>query len=235
MGGERRAIVTGGSSGIGHAAVTRLLDEGWKVAVLDRSVGESCRGRSRHVVADVTSSALATAVDEAVDWLGGLEAAVNAAGVGAAPMPLVDYDLTTWAGVLDVNLTGVLRSMQAQSAHLAAGGSIVNVSSVLGHAVRPGAGAYVASKHALEAITRVAALELADRGIRVNTVVPGFIDTPLLRATRDEEERRAIASTHPVGRLGRAEEVAAAIAFLVAEDSTFTTGTALRVDGGFLA
>lgn len=206
------------------------------MAVLDLRKPDSLPGSATFLEADVTTDDLTEAIDVAVDRLGGLDAAVNCAGIGGESTPVSEYPLATWARVFEVNVTGILRSMQAQIPHLReCGGSIVNVSSVLGHRGAPMNAAYSAAKHAVEGLTQSAAVELAPSGVRVNTVVPGFIDTALLRSRRTTAEQGALAATHPLGRLGAADEVAEAVEFLATERSSFVTGTALRVDGGFLS
>ena len=237
----RRALVTGGGSGIGAAACERLAAEGARVAVLDR-VADAARdvaGRldgGLAVEADVRDrDALGRAVDQAAEVLGGLDAVVCSAGVGAL-QPLVDYDERTWDRIVDVNLKGTWLTVQAAVPHLrrAGGGTVVTVASVSG--VRPtrGEGPYSAAKAGVVALTADAALELAP-DIRVNCVSPGFIDTPLTRPALDAPGGpEAVAAGAPLGRPGTASEVADAVVYLSSPLSSYVTGHNLVVDGGSL-
>jgi NAD(P)-dependent dehydrogenase (short-subunit alcohol dehydrogenase family) len=177
------------------------------------------------------------AVHSAIDTFGRLDVAVNAAGIGGSPVRLHEYPLVDWAAVLAVNLVGLVACMQVEITHMLATGtgSIVNISSVLGLTGYPLASAYVAAKHGVEGVTKSAALEYAQHGIRVNSVAPGFIATRLLMERRGPEERQAIGNQHPVRRLGEPAEVAEVVAFLASETSAFVTGSCYRVDGGYLS
>ena len=144
--------------------------------------------------------------------------------------PFVD-----WSRQLAVNLTGVFNCLRAEiPALLATGGAIVNTSSICGLIGVPGTASYTATKHGVIGLTKVAALDYATRGIRVNAVAPGYVDTPML-AERDDDERAAIASRHPVQRMAHPGEIADAVLYLLSDRSTFVTGTVFEVDGGYLA
>lgn len=249
------ALVTGGSTGIGRAAAGALARDGAAVAVLgigkpdvDRTVEElTARGaRAIGLVADVRDSdAVSAAVDAAVDAFGGLDVLVNSAGIQAYGT----VDATTeqlWDDVLDINLKGMFLTAHFAVPHLRARkrGSIVNVASVQGTANQTGVVAYTASKAGILGLTRAIAVDHAAEGIRANTVSPGSVDTPMLRAAADQF-RSAGQTTddviaewgtpHPIGRVARPEEVGEVIAFLAGPRSSFVTGADIRVDGGLLA
>ncbi len=235
----RRAVVTGGGSGIGAATCRRFADEGARVAVLDvrrrtaESVATAVGGVAVH--ADVADgAAVAAAFDQAASALGGLDTVVNNAGTGNV-MPLHDYPDGEWDRLLAVNLTGVFNGTRAAVPHLRASGTtgcIVNVSSLSG--VRPtrGEAPYSAAKAGVLALTMSAALEYGP-AVRVNCVSPGFIRTPLTElAAADDATRAELEAGTPLGRLGTAEEVAATITFLCSDLAAYVTGANLVVDGG---
>lgn len=237
----RRALVTGGGSGIGAACCRRLAEEGARVAVLDR-VPDAARQvagglpGALAVEADVRDGdAVARAVDQAAEVLGGLDAVVCSAGVGALS-PLVDYEERTWDRVVDVNLKGTWLTLRSAVPHLrrAGGGTVVTVASVAGLRPTRGEGPYSAAKAGVVALTANAALELAP-DIRVNCVSPGFIDTPLTRPALDAPGGpEAVATGAPLGRPGTADEVADAVVYLTCGLSSYVTGHNLVVDGGSL-
>jgi NAD(P)-dependent dehydrogenase (short-subunit alcohol dehydrogenase family) len=185
---------------------------------------------------DVTDSAACEAmVRAAVDSFGRLDVAVNNAGVGGPQLPTGEYPLDGWASVIAVNLSGVFYSMRAEiPAMLANGGSIVNMASILGSVGFAQSVAYVAAKHGVVGMTKTAALEYAQQGIRVNSVGPGFIETPLLAAA-SQEIVAGVSQLHPVGRLGRSEEVAELVAFLASDRASNCTGSYYVTDGGYTA
>jgi NAD(P)-dependent dehydrogenase (short-subunit alcohol dehydrogenase family) len=235
----RRALVTGGGSGIGRATCRRMAAEGARVAVLDvdgdaASAVAAEIGGSAHV-ADVTDpEGLRTAVDEAAAVLGGLTVLFNNAGTGSLT-PLHEWAPEEWDRLVRVNLTGVYLGFRAAVPHLraAGGGSIVSTSSISGTRPAAGEAPYAAAKAGVAALTASAALEYGP-SIRVNAVAPGMIRTkltePLLEVFPHEEDRYR--RTTPLGRLGEPEDVAGVVVFLCSDLARFVTGVNLVVDGG---
>ncbi|WP_433869838.1 SDR family NAD(P)-dependent oxidoreductase [Saccharopolyspora sp. CA-218241] len=244
---DRVALVTGAASGIGRATALRLADEGAAVAVTDvqdeagAEVVAEVRergGRAVFVHHDVTGEAAWTAAIEAVlaTW-GRLDVLVNNAGIGDRGS-IEDSTAESYERVIAVTQTGMFLGMKTASAALKASGhgSVINVSSIYG--VSGGLGgspAYHAAKGAVRTLTKNVALDWAESGVRVNSVHPGFVDTPILGDPDATEQRRPLVAVTPLGRLGRPEEIAAAIAFLASDDASFITGSELHVDGGYLA
>jgi NAD(P)-dependent dehydrogenase (short-subunit alcohol dehydrogenase family) len=231
-----RAAVTGGASGIGAATCRRFAEEGAVVAVLDvdgdgaRAVAAEVGGVAHPV--DVTDAeALARALGDSAEALGGLSALVNNAGTGNV-MPLTDYPDREWDRILDVNLRGTFHGLRAGLPLLRAGGggAVVNVASVSGLRPTRGEAPYSAAKAAVVSLTRSAALEAAP-DVRVNAVAPGFIATPLTSVATDEQAA-AIAGGTPLGRVGTAGEVADVIVFLCSPLARYVTGETVVVDGG---
>jgi NAD(P)-dependent dehydrogenase (short-subunit alcohol dehydrogenase family) len=241
------AIVTGGGSGIGAAIAKELASAGAKVVVTDikldgaQRVVTSIEEAGGTAVAVEANSAVPAdnerAVQVAVDTYGALHLAVNNAGIGAAPQPIGEYDIAAWDRVRAVDLDGVFYGLRYEiPAILAAGGgAIVNMASVLGTVGIAQNAAYVASKHALVGLTKVAALEYTAQGIRTNAVGPGFIDTPLVRASLSAEALSALESEHAAKRLGTDAEVAALVLFLLSDKASFISGSYHLVDGGYSA
>lgn len=239
------AIVTGAGSGIGEAVARELAARGAAVVVADinQSAAErvsnalsSNGGSAKAITADVAdAAAVETIVRFAVESFGGLDVAVNNAGIGGPLAPTGEYPLDAWHKVIDINLNGVFYGMRYQIPAMLArgGGTIVNVASILGAVGTTNSPAYVTAKHGMVGLTKAAALEYATRNIRVNSVGPGYIETPLLTSTLDEAALRAIAGLHPVQRLGTSEEVAALVVFLASDQASFITGSYHLVDGGY--
>ncbi|MBK6290987.1 MAG: SDR family oxidoreductase [Ignavibacteria bacterium] len=242
------AIVTGGASGIGKAVVEEYSRLGMAVVIADvqDEAGQdfaativSSGGKALFVHCDVSvPKDQQNVVDIAVREYGRLDYAVNNAGIGGEANPTGSYSLDGWHAVINVNLNGAFYGMRAQIPAMieSGGGSIVNVSSILGAVGFPAAPAYVTAKHGLVGLTKAAALDHAIQGIRVNAVGPGFIETPLIaEIIEDPAQHTYLTSLHPMGRLGRPEEVAELICFLTSEKASFITGAYYPVDGGYLA
>ena len=244
----RVALVTGAASGIGRATALRLAQEGAAVVATDvadgagevvaKEIVESGGRRAVYAHHDVVSEAdWESAVDRARSEFGGLDILVNNAGMGDLAT-IEDTSLVDWERTIAVDQTGVFLGMKAaaealgQSGH----GSIVNISSIFGTSGGFGTSpAYHAAKGAVRTLTKHAALHWADKGIRVNSVHPGFIDTPMLGQAKGTQFEEAMLHLTPMGRLGRPEEVAAGVAYLVSDDAAFVTGVELYIDGGYLA
>lgn len=243
---DQAALVTGAASGIGRACALRLAQSGARVAVSDvnESGGEETAalirqggGSAVFIRADVARAEDTRAlVEQTLQVFGRLDAAVNNAGVGGAYLPTHEQDEADWDRVLSINLKGVWLCLKYELPPMLAqgGGAIVNVASLAGLlGFRYGA-AYAASKHGVVGLTRSAALDYADRGIRVNAVCPTFTDTPMVDAMEQASPAlvAAIKRGNPMRRLGTAEEVAAAVVWLCSAEAAFITGHALTVDGG---
>jgi NAD(P)-dependent dehydrogenase (short-subunit alcohol dehydrogenase family) len=245
------ALITGAASGIGAAAARRLAADGAAVLLTDRELaGEEVAaaiaaqgGDVAFRLHDVTSHPdWAAAVEDAVEQFGRLDILVNNAGISGGRHELMDHSYDAWRQILSVNLDGVFLGLRHAGPRIAAagGGSVINISSILGKVGMGGAAAYCASKGGVTLLTKAAALEWAPLGIRVNSVHPGFIDTPLVSnalASRDDgnEVRVALMGAHPVGRFGSPREIGDAIAFLASDEASFITGAELVVDGGYTA
>ncbi|NSC24891.1 SDR family oxidoreductase [Streptomyces albus subsp. chlorinus] len=249
MSGEfagKAALVTGAASGIGLAVARRLGEAGASVVVADFDEDgaqvaagelEAAGTRAEPLVVDVTDpDSMREAVRFTTHTFGSLDLAVNNAGVSGPSMPTGEFEVTAWDRVIATNLSGVFYGLRHQLPVMAAagGGAVVNMSSILGTNGFAGSPAYVAAKHGVVGLTKTAALEYADKGVRVNAVGPGFIDTPLLRGT-DSPMRERLVSLHPQGRLGTAEEVAEVTAFLLSDRASFVQGSYHLVDGGYAA
>jgi len=244
---QRIAIVTGGASGIGAAIARLLAAEGASVVVADRDragaddVATQIVGAGGTAIAHEANVADAIEVEALVDLtvrrFGGLHLAVNNAGIGGPSAMTADYPLDGWKTVLDVNLNSAFYGLKYQIPAIIAsgGGAIVNMASILGSLGFARASAYVAAKHAMVGLTKAAAIEYAQHGVRINAVGPGFIDTPLLSKNLDAAALSYITGLHPAGRLGTAAEVAALTCFLLSDAASFITGSYHLVDGGYSA
>jgi 3alpha(or 20beta)-hydroxysteroid dehydrogenase len=242
------AIVTGGARGMGRAITERLVEEGVRVLVADlrdeetAKVAASLGGCTLPHHLDVTDpGGWAGAVTAAVEEWGRLDILVNNAGI-CLRTPLAGDDpaasASAYAQVVAVNQTGPFLGVQAvvPAMSRSGGGSIVNISSMDGFVGVPGISAYISSKFAIRGLTKVAALELAPHGIRVNSVHPGYVDTPMLsEAGLDAASLDRCAQQIPLGRVGSVSDIAAAVAFLASDDSAYCSGTELLVDGALLA
>ncbi|MGA2925015.1 MAG: glucose 1-dehydrogenase [Solirubrobacteraceae bacterium] len=247
---DRVALVTGAASGIGLATARAFATLGARVVAsdVDEVAGEAAvlsigdaGGEAVFVAADVTDAAAVGAlVAAAVEAYGRLDCAANCAGVGGGEASTHDYPPERFDRILEVNLRGTWLAVRAQIDALLAqgsGGAIVNVSSTLGLRGSPYGAPYSASKHGVLGLTRSAALEYAAAGIRINAVCPGAIDTPMMDETfaRFPGFRETLIGFVPLGRLGRPDEVADAIAWLCSDAASFITGEALAVEGGLLS
>lgn len=243
---NKAVIVTGAASGIGEATAKLFAEHGAKVVVSDidegggRKVVEAIKkagGEAMFVKTDVSDAAdMKALVAATVEAYGGLDAAINNAGISGMQAGVAELSEADWEQTINVNLNGVFYGMKYQIEAMLqrGGGSIVNVSSILGSVGFEGAAAYVAAKHGLLGLTKVAALEYSGHGVRVNAVGPAFIDTPLLAAL-DDNMKKMLVGMHPIGRLGRSEEVAELIFWLASDKASFVTGSYHPIDGGYLS
>ena len=242
------AIVTGGAGGIGRAAALRFAAEGARVVVSDLDVEraeetveliEDDGGEAMAIETDVSDEDdVSRLIEETVETYGPPTFAFNNAGIEGSHAPLAEQSLEDWDATIAVNQTGVWLCLKAQLAVMAehGGGSIVNTASIAGLTVA-GPGPYVASKHGVVGLTRVAAAEYGDAGVRVNAVCPGVIDTEMVARSAEEmgDQLDAFVAAKPLGRMGKPEEVAAAVVWLCSEEASFVTGHPLVVDGGYMA
>jgi NAD(P)-dependent dehydrogenase (short-subunit alcohol dehydrogenase family) len=243
----RVAFVTGAASGIGRAAALALARDGAAVVAADVSEQgnqETARliqtqgGRALAVRCDVTRAEdVEAALDQAVEAFGRLDFAFNNAGIEPKkPAPTADYDEAEWDRIIDINLRGVFLCMKHEIPLILkqGGGAIVNTSSGAGVIGIKGSPAYTAAKHGVIGLTKAAALDYAAQNLRINAVCPGYIDTPMMgRFTGGTPEGRAkVIAEEPAGRMGKPEEIAAAVIWLCSDGAAFMVGHAMMVDGG---
>ena len=243
------ALVTGGGSGIGRATALAFARDGARVVIGNRNVQRGEETVSMIRAAGGTASfrrtdVLVTAdiealVKHAVSEYGGLDLAFNNAGIEGEPRPLAEQTEANYDAVMDINVKGVWLSMKYEIPRMLdqGGGAIVNCSSVAGVIGFPGIGIYSASKHAVIGLTKAAALEYSAQGIRVNAINPAVIDTEMVDRLADgmNMKKEDMTTFHPIGRLGRVEEVAEAVLWLCSDKASFVTGHSMMVDGGFTA
>jgi NAD(P)-dependent dehydrogenase (short-subunit alcohol dehydrogenase family) len=245
------ALVTGGGSGIGRAAALAFAEAGAKVVVFGRREAEGFEtialikkagGQGTFIRGDVSNEVdVERLVAQTVKTYGRLDAAFNNAGIeGEVGKPTHEQSVQNYRSVMDINVLGVLLAMKHETGAMLknGGGAIVNNASVGGLVGFPGVSVYVASKHAVLGLTKTAALEYAKQSIRVNAISPGGIETPMLNRFTGgpgTDFFNQMANMHPVGRLGRPEEMAEAVVWLCSEKASFVTGVSLTADGGFTA
>jgi NAD(P)-dependent dehydrogenase (short-subunit alcohol dehydrogenase family) len=239
---DRVAAVTGAADGIGFAIAERLAAEGARVAVLDINDPQPAADKldGLGVQVDVSDAEqVRGALQTVVDHYGRLDILVNNAGIDGESTPVADYPVEVYRRVIAVNLDGVFHGLRYGIPHLLAngGGAIINIASGAAVKAIPGLSPYCASKAGVVALTRTIAVEYAPHGIRINVVLPGAIETPLLAhvMANSLDVIGVMAAQHPLGRIGAPPEIAAAVAFLASDDASFITGVALPVDGGFAA
>ncbi|MCU7491934.1 MAG: glucose 1-dehydrogenase [Ignavibacteria bacterium] len=239
------AIVTGAGSGIGRAIAMRFASEGSKVVVSDISEkggNETVSAIQKHggeaifIRADTANPRdHQMLVEQTVSRFGSLDIACNNAGIGGPSASIDQYPIDGWDKVIAINLSGVFYGMhfQLQQMLRSGSGSIVNMASILGMVGFTNSSAYVAAKHGVVGLTKNAAIEYASKNIRVNAIGPGFISTPLLDNNLDEATMKSLSSLHPIGRLGRPEEVAELALWLSSPKASFVTGSYYTIDGGY--
>lgn len=244
---DKVAIVTGAGSGIGREVALMYAKEGAKVVVsdIDDVGGKSTVGMiineggdAIYVHANVASAAdNEMLVKKTVDAYGALHIACNNAGIGGPAALTGEYPLDGWEKVIGVNLNGVFYGMRYQIPEMlkAGGGAIVNIASILGQVGFATASAYVAAKHGVVGLSKNAAIEYADKGIRVNSVGPAFIKTPLLEKNLTPDVMDFLVTKHPIGRMGEVSEVAELVLWLSSDKASFVTGSYYAVDGGYLS
>ena len=247
---NKTVFITGGLSGIGKACALAAAAEGANVVIADiKSVAidetmkelKAENEKSFFIECDVISAEqIKNAVASVIEAFGTIDVARNNAGVPCESQRIGDMSEEDWNYTIHVNLTGIFNSMKYELTQmvLQKSGTIINMSSILGYVGFANSAAYVAAKHGVIGLTKTAALEYAANGIRVNSICPGFIDTPMLTKNginEDDKTKQRIIGLHPLNRLGTVKEIASGFIFLASDDSSFTTGTSLRIDGGYLA
>lgn len=240
------AIITGAASGIGESTALLFANEGAHLVLTDineekgNDLVERIKTKGAEAIflkADVSKAEDAElSVKKAVEKFGKLDIAVNNAGIGGPQKPVGEYEIEAWDNVIAINLSGVFYGMRYQIPAMVKNGkgSIINVASILGSVGFAHSAAYVAAKHGVLGLTKSAALEYSAQGVRVNSVGPAFIKTPLLEGL-DQELLDQLVSLHPIGRLGEADEVAELFLWLASDKASFATGAYYPIDGGYLA
>ena len=241
-------LITGALTGIGRATALAFAKEGARVVISGRRDEEGKKlvaelrktgGEAEFVRSDVRhEEEVRNLVDKTIERFGRLDVAVNNAGTEGVPGPVTEQTAESFAATFDTNVLGTLLGMKHELRAMLPrrSGSIVNVSSAYGSIGAPGASVYVASKHAVEGLTKSAALEVAGTGVRVNVVAPGTTDTGMLtRFNKTDENKAALVSTVPLKRMATPEEIAQVIAFVASPNASYMTGASIPVDGGMLA
>lgn len=241
------AIVTGAGSGIGREIALHFATEGAKIIVADLNDTAGLETvsmiRDRKIEAHFVHANSGEPqdnqklVDETLRKFGKLSIAVNNAGIAGPAAPVAEYPIDGWENVIKINLSGVFYGMKYQIPAMlkSGGGSIVNIASILGQVAFPNSAAYVAAKHGVVGLTKNAAVEYATKNIRINSVGPGFIRTPLLDKNLPKEAFAVLEQKHPIGRLGESAEVAELVTWLSSPKASFVTGSYYPIDGGYLA
>ncbi len=247
---KKTVFITGGLSGIGKACAIAAANEGANIIVADKKSDNSDKAiqeivnenpKAIFIECDVSKfEQVQAAIQKTISVFKTLDVALNNAGVGGESSKVGDMTEQAWLKVIGVNLNGVFNCMKHELAQMAKqkSGVIVNMSSILGKVGFATSSHYVAAKHGVIGLTQTAALEYATEGIRINAICPGFVDTPLLTKggiSDHAEVKQHIIDLHPMKRLGRAEEIANGFIFLASTESSFISGTALEIDGGYLA
>ncbi len=243
------ALVTGAASGIGRATALTFAKEGAKLIIADMNEDGGQQtvhmitengGEATFVQSDTSHAAEVEAmISKAVEIYGRLDCAHNNAGVGGGRTTITDCTEEDWNRVISINLTGVWLCMKYEIPEMlkTGGGAIVNTASIMGLIANGFNPAYMASKHGVVGLTKSAALSYATAGVRVNAVCPGYIRTPMVEGSPwyDEEREAELISRHPIGRLGKPEEIAETVVWLCSDAASFVTGHAMTVDGGYVA
>lgn len=245
---DKVTLVTGASSGIGRSIALAFAREGARVVVSDVAAEgglqtvaliQGAGGQAVFEPADISQAEQARElVQRSVAAFGRLDVACNNAGIAGVLAATADYPLEAWDRVIGINLSGVFYGMKYQIPAMLAvgGGAIVNIASILGSVAFANAPAYTAAKHGVVGLTKAAALEYSGQGIRINSVGPAFIHTPMIsRFEADPSVRDPLVALHPIGRFGQPEEVAELVLWLSSSRASFVTGAYYPVDGGYLA
>ena len=238
--------ITGGGSGIGKACAMAYGSAGAKVVIADvdeksgKKVVKALEKKGSKALFVHVDTSDAESVKESIEMtvkkFKKLDIAVNNAGIGGPQKAPHQYPLDGWNNVIDINLNGVFYGMKYQLPHiLKSKGSIVNMASILGAVGTPQSPAYVAAKHGVIGLTKASALAYAGKGVRINAVGPGYVKTPLVTENISEKQMKQLVAAHPIGRLGKPEEIAELVLWLSSDKASFVTGSYYNIDGGYLA